>query len=233
MSYLLYCVVRADHEEPRDRIRLLGYPRASVMTRAAGLGAVLSEASCADLSPDVPRLLAYATVIESFNRARSVIPMRFGCRFANLAEVNCLLEREHRRYEDLLREVEGRVEMSVLVMTGAMAAPVSDNPRPLAGGPGISYLETRRRYYTLRQQEEHWAEEITDGLCKRVQGRFARHTRSAVSGENRNCFSIHFLVPRDGVGAFADALCVAGGAAETSLRITGPWPPYNFVSSAR
>ncbi len=230
MSYLLYCIVRADHEGPSDRIRPLGYPSASIMTRAAGLGAVLSEASRADLAPDVPRLLAYASVIESFNRVRSVIPMRFGCRFANLAEVEGLLEREYRRYDDLLREVEGRVEMSVHVTTAAMPAPVSAS---VPDGTGISYLETRRRYYALRRQEEQWVEELAAGICATAHGRFARHTRAIVSGESRNSFSIHFLVPRDGVGAFADALRPMGGAAEPSLRITGPWPPYNFVSSVR
>lgn len=231
MSYLLYCIVRADHEEPRQGIRLLGYPRASIMIRAAGLGAVLSEASRADLAPDVPRLLAYATVIDSFNRDRTVIPMRFGCRFANLTEVARLLERERRHYDDLLHELDGRAEMSVHVIGRYFAAPaVSDSPPPLADGPGAVYLEKRRRYYALRQEAERRDEEIAARICAMARGRFVRHTRAAASGERQGSFAIHFLIPRDGVGSFADALRPMSGAAEPLLKITGPWPPYNFVS---
>lgn len=233
MSYLLYCIVRADHEELEQKKRLLGYPRASIMIRAGGLGAVLSETSRADLTPDVPRLLAYAAIVDSFNRDRTVIPMRFGCRFANLTEVARLLERDRQRYHALLRELDGRVEMSVYVRAGDFAAPaLSESAALVAGGPGTAYLEERRRCYALREQAERRDEEIAARICTMARGRFVRHARAAVNGEAPGSFSIHFLVPREGIAAFAEAIRPMSGPAGPSLRVTGPWPPYNFVCAS-
>lgn len=237
MSCLLYCVVHDNHQEPRPKLRFLGYPRASIMIRAGGLGAVVSKASSADLAPDVPRLLVYAKIVESFNRDRTVIPMRYGSRFGDLAEIAAFLEQHRERYLRLLGEVDGRVEMSAHASLGNPAAPppAGGSSRPLirlareAAGPGAAYLAERRRYYALKGEFEKRRDEIRKGICEMAEGAFVRYTSECATREGKEALSMHFLVPRQGIASFTDVLRPLTTAPEVSLAITGPWPPYNFV----
>jgi Gas vesicle synthesis protein GvpL/GvpF len=237
MSYLLYCIVHEDHPGPRPEPRFLGYPRASIMARAAGLGAVVSKLSAVDRAPDVARLLVYARIVESFNRERTVIPMRYGCRFEDLGEISRLLEQHRDRYLRLLDEVDGRVELSVRATVSNPATPphaaVSARPlirlSPRAAGPGAAYLAERRRFYAFREELEKRRDEMSKGICARAQGTFVRCTSECTTRDGEEILSMHFLVPRASVELFASKLHPPGPSPEISLLVTGPWPPYNFV----
>ena len=53
--------------------------RPVVVVTDAGLAAAFSEVPVSDIAPEVPRLLAYARVIEALSRRRVVLPLRYGC----------------------------------------------------------------------------------------------------------------------------------------------------------
>src|SRR5947209_5753559 len=108
MSYLLYCIAYADRPEPVCA-------DASIMARCAGLGAVAAEQQAEDLAPTVDKLLAYANVIERYDRERSVIPMRFGCVFDDLAQLKKILEDRQREYRELLSQLDGHTEISARI----------------------------------------------------------------------------------------------------------------------
>ncbi len=235
MSYLLYCIVHQDHQEPR--IRFLGYPRASIMVREAGLAAVVSKLANGDLAPDVPRLLVYAKIVESFNRDRTVVPMRYGCTFAELAEIANFLELHRQRYSRLLEEVDGRVEMSArAVLRNPVAVPMVNGSPPVlmrlarnTAQPGAAYLTERRRYYASKDELEKRREEVRKRVCAVAEGKFIGCVSESARPEDRELLSMHFLVPRHGIGSFGDALRLLAVDPQISVAVTGPWPPYNFV----
>lgn len=240
MSYLLYCIVDGERREPRRKLRFLGYPRASIAVRTCGLGAVVSQTTAADLAPDVARLLAYAKVVESYNRERSVIPMRYGCTVGGLEETRALLERRGSEYLRLLAELEGRIEVSVRIAAGhesacaggdasAAAAPGSLASRSSATAPGTAYLARRREHYVRRAGLDRHIDELRKRVCAAVEGTFVRcapdfHDRAGSQG-----FAMHFLVSRAVLERFREALEPLRTQTDGSITMTGPWPPYNFV----
>ncbi|MDO8433215.1 MAG: GvpL/GvpF family gas vesicle protein [Candidatus Binatus sp.] len=231
MSFLLYGIVHGDRIEPREKLRFLGYPRASIMARTTRLGAIVSKLSPADADPDVARLLIYSKIIESFNHERAVIPMRYGCRFKTIGDIAEFLKREQGPFGALLDELDGRVEMSASV---AFDDPRDDRATPpsrllsSAMPTGMGYLAGRARHYSLVDQSGARREEVRKSLCAMAEGKFMRAIAEHSSHDRKSMLTIHFLVPRAGVAEFSRALLADR---RRSIEVSGPWPPYNFVST--
>ncbi len=71
------------------------------------------EGVCA---PEVPRLLAYARVIEALSRRRVVLPLRYGCLLDTEAQIRELLRRRCRAFHAALEELDGCVEMGLRIL---------------------------------------------------------------------------------------------------------------------
>ena len=231
MSFLLYGIVHGDRMEPREKPGFIGYPRASIMVRTDRLGAIVSRLSLADADPDVVRLMVYSKIVESFNKERAVIPMRYGCRFKTIGDIVEFLTREQGTFGALLDELDGRVEMSANV---AFDDP-RDDPEPPASRllssampSGTSYLAGRRRHYSLVDQSGARREEVRKSLCAMAEGKFIRAIPERSSHDRKSMLTIHFLVSREGVAEFTRAL---RADRRRSIELSGPWPPYNFVST--
>jgi hypothetical protein len=93
---------------------------------------------------------------------------------------------------------------------------------------GVSYLAGRRRYYSLVDQSGARREEFRKSLYALVEGRFIRAVPEQSSHDQKSILTIHFLVPREGVAEFSRAL---RADRRRSIELSGPWPPYNFVST--
>ena len=230
MSFLVYGIVHSDRAEPREKLTFIGYPRASIRARTHRLGAIVSRLSPADADPDVARLLVYSKIVQSFNNERAVIPMRYGCRFNTIGDIVEFLKREQGTFSALLDELDGRVEMSANV---PFDDPRDDRETPplllssSATPSGISYLAGRRRHYSLVDQSGARREEIRKSLCAMAEGRFIRAIPEQSSYDRKSMLTIHFLVPREDVAQFTRAM---RADRRRSIEVSGPWPPYNFVS---
>jgi len=243
MSYLVYCVLNRDRPEPRRELPYLGYPRASIMMRAGELGAVASEASGADLAPDLARLLAYSKVVEWYNRDRSVIPMRYGFILDTLPDMRRLLKDHQREYLQLLAELDGCAEMSARVELDEPQPRIGMRPDPASllltrsGGsyhdrPGTAYLAKRSGYYADKDDLERLREEACGAICAFAQGTFVRYVSEYGERGGKRVLALHFLVSRHLIARFRKALRPLVERDATSITITGPWPPYNFARSS-
>lgn len=239
MSYLLHCIVDRDAEEPRDEQCLPLLSHASILVRTAGLGAVVSRVP-APLAYDVARLLAYARTIECHNRKRTVIPMRYGCSFSDLAEIRGLLERRQEEYRRLLSELEGSVEMSARVAygelpssllreIGAASRPPSEFAHSTTNGPGTAYLAKRSIHYSFGDACALRCDQIRKSIHNAAEGTYLRCTSELSVHTGKPALAMYFLVPREGVRRFVSALQPVSARAGAALEVTGPWPPYNFV----
>ena len=242
MRHLVYCILNGDRQEPRRRLRFLGYPRASIILRTCELGVVASETSGADLAPDVARLLAYSKVIEWYDRERTVIPMRYGCVVDTLRDIRRLLEDRQREYMQLLRELDGHAEMSAKVALNESppftALRTNLAPQPLAqlsgrdhNRPGIAYLAERSNYYACREDFDKRCEEIRRSICESAKGTFSRCDAEGSERGGKGVLALHFLVSRRGIDTFKQALRALPAHCGSAVAVTGPWPPYNFVRS--
>ncbi len=241
MSCLCYCICR--HPGPALPAPLLGVGGGPVYQVAHRLlSAAVSRIAPSDLAPDLPRVRAYDRVVNSYHRQDTVIPMRYGCMVAQEAEVIGLLDENCQQYEALLQELAGCVEMGLrLLHPAASLSPAASGnpqgcreagrPQPVAAPerPGLAYLTARKAHYV---QQARWTSEYrqaADRCLAQFAGLFVKSKMEAPS-PRRPLLSLYFLVPRPAVAAFRRAFQPLNVAEPGGLLLSGPWPPYNFVT---
>ena len=210
------------------------------------LRAAVSRINRADLIPDVPRIRAYERVVLSCHRQDTVIPMRYGCVVEQESQVIEMLSAQGAHYEALLQELDGCVEMGlrVLLPSGPWAAVIPGGPegsREVAGpcppDPaaaedrlGLTYLTARKAHYA---QQDGWTTEYRQAAARcreQFAGLYVKCTTEAPS-PRLPLLSLYFLVPRPAVEAFRRAFRQFTESESARLLLSGPWPPYNFVTS--
>jgi hypothetical protein len=251
MRRILYCVFFGSEQAPPRGLR--GVDARPV--RLLGHGRLCAAASTVLESPLVPtleRIRAYERVVEALFADRTVVPMRFGSILESKEQIARFLEERGPVFEAQLRELEGCVEMGIRVLSTAPGKPRSEaqpatrsNAEP---GSGRAYLEALA---SRRPPEEGPVDRFRRafrGLFKRVEIELPIPLRLTVgaggkvqlaaegAGEilppeasPRGALSLAFLVPRDRVEEFRAAFERMGPDAAGS-RLSGPWPPYSFVT---
>ena len=224
MKYLLYCIFQNHGRQCRRGLRGVG--RKSVfLVQRNGLRAAVSKISDADLSPGIPRVLAYENVIESIHRRGAVIPLRYGSVFEQESQIAQLLEERGRHYAEMLRELEGLVEMGVRVLS--KSAERGQPFPPLSGG---AYLAAQGEHYAQADRICLEQERINRQIHRLLAGLFERSkTESGLLAGNR-LLSLHFLVPKNSITPFRRAFQRMSHLPAARVLLSGPWPPYNFVS---
>jgi hypothetical protein len=245
MSCLFYCVCR--HPGPEVAAPLRGVGGGPVYRIAhRRLSAAVSRIAPADLVPDLPRIRAYERVVSSHHRQGTIIPMRYGCVLEREAQVMALLDEHTCQYEALLQELEGCVELGlrVLLPAASLGAVVRGDPveaREIASPPpspteappperlGLAYLTARKAHYA---HQDRWTEEYhraADRCLAQFADLFVKSKTEAPSAR-LPLLSLYFLVPRTGIEAFRRAFRRLSAAEPARLLLSGPWPPYNFVT---
>jgi hypothetical protein len=180
-------------------------------------------------------------VLEEASKATTVLPVRFGTLMESDDAVRELLLEPHtERLEALLRELDGRVQLN---LKGGY-----DEERLLrdvvTGSPAISRLRERVRilpeaagYYERIQLGELIAAEVARRREQDTSVALAMLQPLAIAARAEEprrpdaAFDLAFLVERDGIDAFSQAV----GALDEKvgeriqLRYVGPLPPYSFA----
>jgi hypothetical protein len=172
--------------------------------------------------------------------------MRYGCAVEEDDQVIRHLEEHGPHYEALLEELEGCVEMGlrVLLPSGPWAAVTPGGPegsREVAGPPphdptatperlGLAYLTARKAHYA---HQDRWTNEyrLAAERCRsHFSGLFVTCNTEAPSSR-LPLLSLYFLVPNSVVESFRQAFRRLSATESARLLLSGPWPPYNFVTS--
>ena len=244
MSQLLYCVFRPRPGQTPDPLQGVdGQP--VMVAECGGLAAAVSSCAPALPEPAPSRVLAYAKVIEAFHRispTAGAIPMRYGSLFEEESQVIRFLTDRSREHAALLQEVEGREEMGFRLLLPTASGPAPQRFPHLETGPetqsapsGKTYLAGRRARYA---EEERMTEEIRL-LAERSRGalgglfdkcKIERRTVTDPRSQTPNALlSLYFLVPRVSLPQFRRRFGELRLTLPTRPRLSGPWPPYNFV----
>ncbi len=244
MRYLLYCVFRSGkHKKAEALTGINGEP--VFLVGANNISAALSRIEHSDLTPAVPRLLAYQRVIDLFHRSHTIIPIRYGCLFEEESHVIRLIEERCKQYEALLKELKGCVEMGVRVLFESDVR----HPQPFIHNhkssianrrslsPGRAYIAARKTCYDEEEEFTKKTDMVVEKCCAAFAGLFIKcKTESPTVLTPRPVFhipllSLYFLVPRKSVDTFRKAFHNIGLEESSKLLLSGPWPPYNFVLS--
>jgi len=239
-----YGVVAAGAAPPADLVGVAGGKVAPVA--AANLIALAGPVPRADFAADplrdhlneLPWLERVAreheAVLEKVLERATVVPLRICTLFEDAAGLCRMLAREHDALAGALRRLEGRQEWGVKVLV---------DPARLTGGAeevhaegGAAYLARRRNERAAREE----ARAMAAALADQVDGALRELAVDAVRLRAQN---------RELSGHAGDmvlnAAYLIGDPAELRARVeelrarhradielTGPWPPYNFVTSA-
>jgi hypothetical protein len=215
---------------------------AKVSTVESGELAALVSALPSDRTPGRRAdLEGHRRVLALANERGTTIPMRFGIVMDSEDLVRDeLLVRHAAEFTDLLRKLDGHVQMTVRAFyaeDALLREVVESDPeivRRSAAIQGLSELESRaervelgrlvaERVTTRREEDER---ALRDRLSA-----FATEIRVDPPGSERVALNAHLLVRRDRRSALDDAMAVLGAALEghLALRYIGPLPPYSFA----
>jgi len=198
------------------------------------IAAVVSPLSTATVSPTEDNLWQHEAVVEALMADRAVLPVRFGTLLADEVAVQASLAAHYANFVASLDRVRGRVELGLRVLweiadSEWQIADSSQRPSATSGrGYLMARLEEERQRQAWRQQAKALAEEIHIPL-----DHLAAESTRQVLITPRLLLTAAYLVERDQVAAFRQKV-ESLSAAHPKLRLlcTGPWPAYNFMTSA-
>jgi Gas vesicle synthesis protein GvpL/GvpF len=255
----VYCVIRARKSpdvstSPRG---LPGTSRVRALRADESLWLIVADAPLSrygdepiarglkDLDWVAAAATAHERVVEHFAKAEAVVPLKLFTLFASDERALAHVASEGRRIERLLDRVKGRQEWGVRVMLDETRARHRGSERRTRAGRGPSRRATSGATFLLEKKAERDATRALVADARRAADEaFAtlardadqakRRTPSAVETEARLLLDAAFLVPSRRAARFrtvAERLAARLEDRGGRLRLTGPWPPYNFVGS--
>jgi hypothetical protein len=185
------------------------------------------------------RAVAHAAVVEHVARAATVIPMKLFTIFTADARALAHVARLRPRLERLVRRLAGRREWGVRVSFDPARAARKARARPAPrAGAGTAFLLAKRRERDLARRltgrSRAGAARVFRELARLADGAVRRPLPAGAGG--RVVLDGAFLVTMDAAQRFRSAarrLAARIRDEGYELTLTGPWPPYNFVGSAR
>jgi len=206
-------------ERLRVRLDLTGIAGEPLkIVAAAGLAAVVGEVARA---PRV-NLTAFrkhdAVVRELACKFPAILPLQFGNCLGGTEDLRRVLEARATSLRKALRMVRGRVQMTLRGVDSRCVPPARPIRRTRAA-PGRAYL--RARAFTAAREHEALA-------LAPVLPAVSRWVRAERVERRAGIVSVHHLVPRGCVAAYARAMHRTAEAAGVRMTLTGPFPPYAF-----
>jgi hypothetical protein len=241
-SLYVYGVITAADARDWPGADGLDAPSATVRPIVAGELAALVSDLPADRTPGRrDDLEAHRRVLSLANDRGTTIPMRFGIVMDSEDLVREeLLVRHAPEFTDLLRKLDGHVQMTVRAFYAedALLREVAENDpeiiRANAAIQGLSELESREQRIELgrlvservdarRAQDE---QALLDRLAP-----LATEVRVDMPGSERVALNAQLLVRRDARSALDDAVGALSAALQghLAIRYIGPLPPYSFA----
>jgi hypothetical protein len=173
------------------------------------------------------------------------LPMRLCTLYADEDGLRQMLEHQQDDLRVALGDLRGTLEWGVQCFSGARpVAPPAAEATPTRGDAVISgkdYLQQKLQARKGDEQADAQLDLICDQLhaelCSLAQaGRLGAPQRSELSRHGKpmvlNAFYLVANEQREAFGARVAELHQEHGERGLELQLTGPWPPYNFVTTA-
>jgi hypothetical protein len=235
MVYLIYGILKGPPLPGTygDLTGVRGKP--VIFIEAHALCAAVSAMELEEVAPPVVELLAYAQVVETIHRRQTVVPMRYGCFLNGLPGVLDVLKERQLQYETLLAELDGHVEMGIRIFLQRK----EDEKIPAEGTTllneksatnGRAYLALRKVHYLMQEETSQDRQALIDRYLQEFSGLYARHSTETETKNGAVILSFYFLIPKSAVNRFRETFGDMMAMGNDEARLSGPWPPYNFVT---
>jgi len=228
MRHVLYGILRSD-ANAAGRVSSLAAGPPLRLISDGGLGAAVSLTPDEATGPPDPKV--HARIVQALHAFCTVLPMRHGISFDSEAEVRGILCEHGGKFRRALDDLQGCGEMGVRAIRRAMTTspPCAAAPQT-ALSPARAYLAARQSHYAARDAAGKEASRFAERMERAFQGLFAQCKTESFFLCDHHVLSLHFLVRQCETGCFRDAFRRLEQRSPEKLLLTGPWPPYNFVS---
>jgi hypothetical protein len=232
MLYLYAISERTDKPLP-DAQGIGGYPLFSLQD--GNLIALVSESDASEPATVEENLWLHEAIVENLMAERSVLPVRFGTRVADAAQMQLRLATHHDRFVAALDHVRGRVELGLRLLWNDDGAgdrgTASIEPEPRAPvSAGRAYLNARLQQERQVQARKARAEDMAAQL-RTTLAPLAIDSVVKVLATPRLLLTAAYLVDHRSVEAFRTQVQgMADSLPHLQMLCTGPWPAYSFVT---
>jgi hypothetical protein len=207
------------------------------------------EANLNDIKWVEAKVLAHQRILEAVLARRTLIPMRFCTLYQSESRVQEVLAQHYHDFVDALARLEGKTEWGVKVYCDGKGLvqrveELSAKVKELKAE--MEQKSSGAAYFLKKKMDETIAEEVerlNDEYAQRSHNRLASYAKEAVinplqskeSTGRKEAMVLNgaYLVAEEQLTAFRAELGSLGGDYGDLgfvYEITGPWPPYNFVS---
>ncbi len=208
---------------------------AAGMVRLDGIAAVTGQLQQGRPEASERHLREHFRVVEAFMASHTVLPVRFGTVFAGREELQAHLARAHDMYSSDLRRLRGQIELGIKASRRTALAHLSEPAAafaPAGSGPGTRYLAGKRAMAARSLAQRRQAEDLAGIISAPLASHLTRTEWRALPGPSGEAgVSMAFLLRKERIGAFREALAaLRTSEPDLDILLTGPWPPYSFVS---
>lgn len=237
-GYYVYAVQPRGSGLPAGLSGLGGAPLSVVYQQ--DLAAVVSACHPEALRPTADLVLCHESIVEALRRNGPGLPARFGTVLASRHAVARALADRHAVLASDLERLGDKVELGLTVLwSGPNDAPeradgggdpAVEPPGSGSRGPGARYLLARLAASRREEAERSAAEAVARELDRKL-GVHAIERRSGLPRTRRMATRSAYLVHPARLPAFQQAFeAVRAECAGLRLLLSGPWPPYSFVT---
>ncbi|MFA5179693.1 MAG: GvpL/GvpF family gas vesicle protein [Syntrophales bacterium] len=245
MAYLLYGIVK----DPGINEIITGVKgKPVIFVEAHGLCVAASELDIEEGAAPIAELLAYAQVVETLHNRQAIVPMRYGCFLKGISAIQDILKARQRQYETLLAELAGHVEMGIRILLPENDSYArEEGTSNYANAPfvtvttveakeeltlsGHDYLNLRKVHYRMQEETFQGRQALIDRYIGAFSGLYARHRTETDTKKGSVILSLYFLTPESDVNRFRETFGDVMTKGNDEAMLSGPWPPYNFVTT--
>lgn len=237
----VYCFIRSDSPQDFGPVGIGGRGDHVHTVHFKEFAAVVSSCPLIVFDPTRENALAHEHVNELVMKDFTVLPMSFGTVFRTENDIREFLEGTYDALSDVLREMEGKIEIGLKVnLNRDQAVREIENEHEevrrlkeeiqsnTSTSTSSSRMQLRRVVESaLQAKADSYVAEIYEALREA-----AIASRSNKPIGDKMIMNAAFLVDRDKSRAFDNRISAIAGKYENTLSFlrTGPWPPYNFVN---
>lgn len=246
----IYCIIESNQSQSFGPLGIGGRGDELYTILFDDIAAVVSNSPIISYSISRDNMLAHERAIEEVMKAYTVLPVRFCTITEDEEKVRKILEIEHDRFVDLLKNMEGKKELGLKAIFSAEGGPASGGKENIYNYILEKYEDIRRlkaaisseppakTYYqrmeigrkveaALQKEKDIYKEEILNTLSP-----LAQDTKVNTPYGELMIISAAFLVEKNreaefdqNVQAFADK-----SGDKIKFKYTGTLPPFNFVN---
>jgi len=191
----------------------------------------------ADLDWVGQRALAHEAVVEHFLGSPAVLPMQLFTLFASDERALQHMARDRRQIDRILLTIERQLEWGLRLTFDEHAVAAA---APAADASGAAYLSRKRDLLAAarngRREALAAAEQLFAALAREASAARRRTDTEQIAPGSRVLLDAAFLVPARRSAGFRAALrrhAKGLGGTGVVVSLTGPWPPYNFITPLR